>query len=150
MQKALLVEMLAQNKMTCSYAFENVTEENSCLRVNDKAASIGFIYRHIGESMNLFGLFFGIQTDIRNTTMGQQDTGEPIDLADTQHLIERGYNMLKTLIEETPKQAWLEEIETPFFGSVSRVRLFSHILFHNSHHAGQISLTLSRAHASGQ
>lgn len=150
MQKEFLEEMLVQNKMTCSYAFNNITEENSRLRVNEQAASIGFIYRHIGETMNLFGHFFGIQTDIQNTTMGQQDTGKPFDLADSQKLVEQGFNMLSTLIRETPGQAWLEAVETPFFGSVSRVRLFSHVLFHNSHHAGQISLTLSRAQASGK
>lgn len=147
MQKELLAEMLAQNKMTCSYAFENITEDNSSFRVNEQAASIGFIYRHVGESMNLFGLFFGIQTDIQNTTMGQQDTGKPFDLTSSQKLVEQGYNMLGTLISVTPEQAWLETIETPFFGSVTRARLFSHVLFHNSHHAGQISLTLSRAQA---
>ena len=43
-----------------------------------------------------------------------------------------------------PDGAWLEQIETPFFGPVTRVRLLSHVLFHTAHHAGQIALTLSR------
>lgn len=39
---------------------------------------------------------------------------------------------------------WHERISTPFFGEIERIRLFAHILNHNSHHAGQISLTLAR------
>ncbi|RYF65230.1 MAG: DinB family protein, partial [Cytophagaceae bacterium] len=47
-------------------------------------------------------------------------------------------------IETTADDAWQESIETPFFGRVSRTRLLGHVLFHTAHHAGQISLTLSR------
>jgi hypothetical protein len=144
MQRDVLLEMLAQNKTTCSFAFEGITDENSGHRVNDQSASAGFIYRHIGEQMNLFGLFFGVPTDIQNTTMGQQDEGQHFDLTTSHRLVERGYDMLTKLIEDTPDPVWLETIETPFFGTVTRARLFSHVLFHNSHHAGQISLTLSR------
>jgi uncharacterized damage-inducible protein DinB len=39
---------------------------------------------------------------------------------------------------------WLKPVDTPFFGTVSRIRLFAHALFHTSHHAGQISLTLAK------
>jgi uncharacterized damage-inducible protein DinB len=46
----------------------------------------------------------------------------------------------------TPEEDWLGLIDTPFFGKVARARLFAHILFHNSHHAGQISLTLSKGY----
>jgi len=31
---------------------------------------------------------------------------------------------------------WLKPVDTPFFGTVTRIRMFVHILFHNSHHAG--------------
>jgi uncharacterized damage-inducible protein DinB len=144
MQKEIFLEMLAQNKMTCSYTFDSITDENSGHRLNQQSASVGFIYRHIGETMNRFGFFFGVPTDVQNTTMGQQDEGQQYDLATSRMLVERGYDLLKQLIEDTPDPAWLEPIETPFFGSVSRARLFAHVLFHNSHHAGQISLTLSR------
>jgi uncharacterized damage-inducible protein DinB len=144
MQKELLREMLAQNKMTCSYAFGGITEENSRFRLNEKAASIGFIYRHIGETMNLFGFFFGVPSEIPNTTMGNQDDGQSFDLALSQEYVEKGYEMLNGLIENTAETAWLDPIDTPFFGTVSRMRLFSHVLFHNAHHAGQISLTLSK------
>jgi uncharacterized damage-inducible protein DinB len=144
MRKEILREMLTQNKLTCSYAFERITDENSGYRVNEQAASIGFIYRHIGETMHLFGQFFGIPTDTQNTTMGQQDAGRHFELSTSRILVEKGYDMLKKLVEDTAETVWLDPIETPFFGTVSRARLFSHVLFHNSHHAGQISLTLSR------
>lgn len=144
MQKELLLEMLAQNQLTCSIALHQITPENSSWRLNEQTASIGFIYRHIGETMNLFGLFFGIPTEVQNTTMGQTDTGQVYELDASRLLIEQGYEKFKNYIENTPDSAWLEPIDTPFFGTVSRIRLFSHVLFHNAHHAGQISLTLSR------
>ena len=150
MRKEVLLEMLAQNRLTCSFAFERITDQNSGCRVNQQAASVGFIYRHIGETMNLFGQFFGIPTDIQNTTMGQQDEGQHVELSTSRLLVEKGYDMLEKLIEDSAETVWLDPIETPFFGTVSRARLFSHVLFHNSHHAGQISLTLSRGQSKNQ
>lgn len=147
MQKEVLLEMLAQNKVTCSYAFNSITDANLGHRLNEQSASVGFIYRHIGETMNLFGLFFGVHTEVQNTTMGQEDLGQHFDLTASQRLIEQGYEMLKRLIEDTSDGAWLETIETPFFGKVTRARLFSHVLFHNSHHAGQLALALSKGQA---
>jgi uncharacterized damage-inducible protein DinB len=52
--------------------------------------------------------------------------------------------MLQDLIENSAEEDWLKSVDTPFFGTVSRIRLFAHVLFHNSHHAGQISLTLAK------
>ena len=147
MQREILLEILAQNRLTCSYAFDRITDENSSYRVNGQAASVGFIYRHIGETLLLFGTFFGIQTDVENTTMGQQDLGQRFDLSTSRMLIDRGYEMLKKVVEETADEEWLDSVETPFFGTVSRVRLFAHTLFHTASHAGQISLTLSRVWA---
>lgn len=99
----------------------------------------------MGETMNLFGLFFDIPTNVVNTTMGQSDTGQGRDIDASQLLLEQGYAMLITYVENTPDSAWLDPIDTPFFGTVSRIRLFSHILFHNSYHAGQVGLTLARS-----
>lgn len=150
MHREILLEILAQNRTTCSFAFDRITDENSSYRVNEQSASVGFIYRHIGETMNLFGSFFGIQTDVQNTTMGQQDVGQHFDLSTSRLLVDKGYEMLKRVIEETADAAWLDPIETPFFGAVSRIRLFSHVLYHTSSHAGQISLSLSRGGAKGE
>jgi uncharacterized damage-inducible protein DinB len=143
MQKDILLEMVKQNQFTSRFSFDKVTEENASLRLNDKTASIGFIYRHIGETINLFGQFLGIPTDVKNTTIGQIDKGEHYDIGQSRELIDRGYKMLQGVVENSSEESWLEPVDTPFFGSVSRVRLFGHVLFHNSHHAGQISMTLA-------
>ena len=76
--------------------------------------------------------------------MGQTDNGESYPVNQSKELIERGYQMLNRLIEASSDEDWLKPVDTPFFGTISRVRLFSHILFHTSNHAGQISLTLAR------
>ena len=51
--------------------------------------------------------------------------------------------MLQDLVEKSSDENWLKPVDTPFFGTVSRARLFAHVPFHNSHHAGQISMTLA-------
>jgi uncharacterized damage-inducible protein DinB len=94
--------------------------------------------------MNLFGQFFGIPTDVINTTIGQTDNGLVFDVAQSRQLISRGYGALKDLVENSADEDWLEPVDTPFFGTVTRIRLFAHVLFHNSHHAGQISMTLAK------
>ncbi len=144
MQKEILLEMVKQNQFTSHFSFDRITEENASLRLNAQAATIGFIYRHIGETINLFGQFLGIPTDVKNTTIGQIDKGEHGDINYSRELIDRGYRMLNDLAEHSAEEDWLKPVETPFFGTVSRVRLFAHVLFHNSHHAGQISMTLAK------
>ena len=146
-QKELLREMLSQNRMTNSYALDRVTNENKGYRLNKETASIGFIFRHIGETMNLLGFFLGVPSDIKNTTLGQQDSGKEFDLETSKLYIDKGYKMLEGVINDSKDEDWFLMTDTPFFGTVSRMRLFSHILFHNAHHAGQISLTLSRGKA---
>lgn len=130
--------------MTSSYSFNRISNENAGLRLNKQAASIGFIYRHIGETMNLFTTFLGLTTEVQNTTMGQTDTGQGKNIEESRQMVKKGYDLLEHLIQTTPGEDWLGMIDTPFFGKVTRLRLFAHILFHNSHHAGQISLTLSK------
>ncbi len=142
--KHLLLSMLEQNKLTCSFALDRITQENLSWKLNPNTASIGFIYRHIGETMNLFGYFFGVRPTVPNTTMGQEDRDQYFDLEESHRYISIGFEMLENLIKTTPTSDWVQTVETPFFGTVSKIRLFSHILYHNSHHAGQISLTLSR------
>ena len=78
MQKKILFEMVNQNLMTCSYALDRVTDENTDCRLNEKTAPIGFSYRHIGETINMFGYFFGIQTEVQNTTIGQNRYGKGV------------------------------------------------------------------------
>jgi uncharacterized damage-inducible protein DinB len=144
MQKELLLEILTQNQFTSHFSFDRVSEENAPLRLNRGTASIGFIYRHIGETMHLFGQFFGVPTDVKNTTMGETDSGQVFDVETSRKLIAKGYGVLKEIIETSADEDWLKPVDTPFFGTVSRIRLFAHVLFHNSHHAGQISMTLAK------
>ena len=141
----ILREILEQNLKTCSYTFNEIKEENLSYRLNNKTATVGFIYRHIGEIMLLYGNFFGIPSRIQNTTMGQQDEGQGKNLKESEELIENGFKMLHQIIETTEEESWRDLIDTPFFGKVSKSKLFSHILFHNTYHAGQIGLTLKRA-----
>jgi len=144
MHREILLEMVKQNRFTHQFCFDRVTEENARLRLNDGAASIGFIYRHIGETINLFAQFLGAPTDVTNTTIGQLDTGQHGDVGCSRELIERGYRTLQALVENSTDEEWLRPVETPFFGTISRILLFAHTLYHTSNHAGQISLTLAK------
>jgi uncharacterized damage-inducible protein DinB len=144
MDKNILHEMIRQHQVTSHFSFDRVTEENAGLRLNEGTASIGFIYRHIAETINLFAQMLGTTTAVTNTTIGQKDTGQRYDVSRSRELIERGYQTLENLVETSSEADWLKPVETPFFGTVSRMRLFAHTLFHTSHHAGQISLTLAK------
>lgn len=139
MQKEILFQMLEQNRKDCSYFCKNINAENIDFRLTGHTASVGFIYRHIGETTNLIGQFFGYQTDVEGTTIGQTDTGKHYDLETSRKYFENGYNTLEKLVANTSDQEWLEEIETTWFGKISRIKLLSILLFHNSHHCGQIS-----------
>jgi uncharacterized damage-inducible protein DinB len=145
MSQILFQELIEQNKQSCSFVFNELNAKNVSWRLNENASSAGFMYRHIGETMLLFGYFFGIETGAINTTMGSADLGQGKDLEESNELIEKGYNMLTQIVTNTSSDGWLEIIETPFFGKISKARLFSHVLYHNSYHAGQIGLTLKRA-----
>ena len=67
MEKELFLDLLKQNIQSCSYAFDAITEENNSYRLNEGAASVGFIFRHVGETMLLFGYFFGIPKDAKSS-----------------------------------------------------------------------------------
>ena len=137
-------DLLAQNIISCGFSLNMVNSENVSKSLNENTASVGFIYRHIGETMLMFGYFFGKPSDIQNTTMGKQDEGQGQDFEESKKLIEQGFKLLEEIIESTPSSGWSEIVETPFFGALSKTRLFSHVLYHNSYHAGQIGLALKR------
>lgn len=144
MTKDILKDLIAQNRKTCDFTFNEITQENSTLKLNDDTASVGFIYRHIGEIMHLLAQFLGISTEVKNTTMGEKDTGKVYDLKESQKLVDDGYKILDDLVESLSEQEWMETLDTPFFGSISRAKLLGHILYHNTYHCGQITLTLKR------
>ena len=142
MQKEILLQMLEQNRKDCSHFCKNINAENSNYRLTEQTASVGFIYRHIGETANLIGQFFGCVTNVEGTTIGKTDKGNHYEPETSRRLFEDGYNTLEQLISDKSDRDWLEEIETAWFGKISRIQLFSILLFHNSHHCGQISSAL--------
>lgn len=144
MSKSIFQDLLHQNQVSCGHTFKKISSENLSMRLTPEAASVGFMYRHIGEIMHLMGQFFGIPTEVKNSTMGFQDEGPGNNMDENQQLVEDGYAVLQKIIDSTPEDTWAELIETPFFGTISRTRLFSHILYHTAYHAGQIALTLKR------
>lgn len=144
MSKQIFQDLLAQNQVSLSHTFKKINSENISYRLSPEAASVGFIYRHIGEIMHLLGQFLGQATDVKNTTMGFQDEGQGLDLETSQKLITSGFGVLQKIIETNSEVDWATLVETPFFGTLSKARLFAHILYHNSYHTGQIALTLKR------
>jgi len=142
--KEIFKDLLAQNILSCSFSLNMIDKENISKKLNEQTSSVGFIYRHIGETMLLFGYFFGMPSEIQNTTMGQQDVGQGEDFEESKKLIEKGYKMLEDIIENTSNAGWSDIIETPFFGAVSKAKLFGHILYHNSYHSGQIGLAIKK------
>ncbi len=94
--------------------------------------------------MLMFGYFFGKPSEVQNTTLGKHDEGQGNDFEKSRKLIDDGFKMLEEIIEATPTSGWSDILETPFFGAVSKARLFSHILYHNSYHSGQIALAIKR------
>mgnify|MGYP003669882028 CR=1 FL=1 len=139
MQNEILSQLLEQNRKDCSHFCKNINTENSAYRLTEQTASVGFIYRHIGETTNLIGQFFGCETDVEGTTMGKNDTGTEFDLETSRMYFEKGYNTLEKLVANTSDQEWLEEIDTTWFGNMKRIKLLSVLLNHNAHHCGQIS-----------
>lgn len=144
MQKEILLQMLEQNRKDCTHFCKNINAGNIDFRLTEQTASIGFIYRHIGESIHLIAQFFGYQTDVEGTTMGQSDSGKYYDLKTSQNIFEQGYKTLEKLVNKTTENEWIEEIETPWFGNISRIKLYSLILFHNAHHCGQIASAIGK------
>jgi len=141
--KEAMLEMLVQAELTSSN-LQQVQDEHWNWKLNAESNSIGFILLHMAEIVNLFGTFFEIPTDVQNTTMGFEDNGQGKDIQESKGLIKRGFSNLKDLIESAEEEYWKGIIFTPFFGEVSRFRLFSHILFHHFHHSGQISAIMKK------
>lgn len=140
----LVKEMITQNRVSCGFALSMIDQTHAGLRMSPEANSVGFIYRHIGETTLLFGYFFGIPPTVENTTMGKQDTGQGQDISESRELIEKGYQLFEELAQTATDNFWMEEVDTPFFGKVSRFRLFSHVMYHIGHHSGQIAMTISK------
>ncbi len=126
---SILLEMLEQNKFTSSFSFDQINSENAGYRLNDKTASIGFIYRHIGETMNTFCRFLGIETDVVNTTLAQNDTGKIYDIETSRKLVVQGYTSLEKLIELKRLTRFGCILLIHRFSELSKGSVFLHIYF---------------------
>jgi uncharacterized damage-inducible protein DinB len=142
--KAILSEILAQCRSNCYRVYDKLTPENALLKLNDSTASIGFIFRHTGETMHMLCTFLGYETQVKNSTMSFVDEGQGVNIDESRMLVDSGFRLLESIIESSSEDSWLDNVDTPFFGTVSRVRVFSHIMFHNSYHLGQIGLSLRK------
>ncbi|THU40546.1 DinB family protein [Niastella caeni] len=142
MKKEIMLQQLEQSRNDCLRILDKISLENVHFRLTEKTASVGFIFRHIGETTNLIAHFFGYKTDIEGTTIGQVDSGNEYDLTTSSNLFEKGYQTLVELVKVTTENGWLEEIETSWFGKISRIKLYTILLLHNAHHCGQIASTI--------
>ena len=142
--KAILTEILAQCRSNCYRVYDKLTPENELLKLNDSTASIGFIFRHTGETMHMLCTFLGYETQVKNSTISFVDEGQGVNIDESRMLVDSGFRLLESIIESSSEDSWLDNVDTPFFGTVSRVRVFSHIMFHNSYHLGQIGLSLRK------
>lgn len=141
MQKEILLQALDQNQIQFWEICNKITPENVDFQLNDETPPIGFIFRHIGEALSWYGAIFGLPADSENAKTNE---APELDIERSRFLVEQGFKKIKAYVENTPDSDWLEIIEAPLFGKISRARLFSRVLFHNSHHLGQVSLTLMR------
>jgi hypothetical protein len=146
MLQQIMLQQLEESKNECLHHIQKINSNNQQLRLTSTTASVGFIYRHIAETTVLIAQFFGYPTQVQGSTMGQQDTGIEYDLAESEQIFHEGYNSLEMLLNETSEKDWLQEIETSWFGKISRIKLYSILLFHNAHHCGQMASALANGH----
>ena len=71
--KEIFNDLLVQNILSCSFCLDMIDKDNISKKLNEQTSSVGFIYRHIGETMLMFGYFFGKPSEVQNTTLGKQD-----------------------------------------------------------------------------
>ncbi|MDZ7772830.1 MAG: hypothetical protein U5K31_08845 [Balneolaceae bacterium] len=100
MQKEILRQMVEQSRKDCLRILKDINADNADYRLTKETASVGFIYRYIGEATNMMAQFFGYDTDVEGTTMGQIDTGKDYDLEKSRMLFENGYKTLEKLVKE--------------------------------------------------
>ena len=142
MEKEILLEMLEVSRFNCEATFRDMNSENANFRLVERTATAGFLYRHIAEATNTFGQYLGFETDVEDTTLGKDDTGQRYSLDESRRLLEQGYDKLEDLVKNNTGQFWMETVEASFFGTVTRMKLLSIVLFHNAHHCGQAASAL--------
>ena len=142
MEKEILLEMLGVSRYNCEAAFREMDSENADFRLVEKTATAGFLCRHIAETTNTLGQHLGFETDVEDTTLGKEDTGQRYSPEESRRLLEQAYDKLEGLVKNNTGQFWMETVDASFFGAVTRMKLLSIILLHNAHHCGQAASAL--------
>ena len=142
MEKEILLEMLEVSRFKCEAAFREMNSENADFRLVARTATAGFLYRHIAETTLTLGQDLGFETDATDTTSGKDDTGQRYSLEESRRLLDQAYDKLEELVKNNSGQFWMETVDTLFFGTVTRMKLLSIVLFHNAHHCGQAASAL--------
>ena len=144
MENSFLSSFIEQNKKDCLSIIDKIDEYNAGFRLSKNTSSAGYLIRHIGEVTNGIAVILGYKNQITYLTINKIDSGEKYNIETSKLLFNSGYLYLAQLIESSKTNFWNEEIQTTWFGNISRVRVLSILLFHNSHHCGQISTTIKK------
>jgi hypothetical protein len=149
MTNSLLSQLLEVNAVKINGLLSKLNAENSLNRINAQTATAGFYMRHIAEaqimlSFNFFETNKGLPYSKPLTLGVSSDEGQLFDVTETAQLMAQGTETLKEVIQHGNDEYWNTEIETKFFGKITRINGLGRILNHNAHHCGQIELCLKK------
>ncbi len=144
-KQTAIIEFINGNQKKINALMNKLTPENSIFRISPESATAGFYMRHIGEAMHsLSNMGFQTGMSFQPQTLRQPaDPGHALDLAETKQYVDSGFDLLRKVVNERP----ISEIDTVFsspFGDQTLLSFIAFTLNHNSHHAGQIELTIKK------
>ena len=140
-----IIEFINGNQKKIDALMNKLTPENSMFRISPESATAGFYMRHIGEAMHsIANMGFQSGMSFQPQTLRQPaDPGHAFDLSETKQFVDSGFDLLRKIVNERPNS----EIDIVFsspFGDQTLLSMMSFTLNHNSHHAGQIELTIKK------
>jgi uncharacterized damage-inducible protein DinB len=148
MIQSVLIPLFEMNALKVNGLLTKMTLENSAFRIHAAAGSVGFYMRHIAEAQIMLSkMFFGTETNLPYgkplTLRVPNDDGRAYDLAETQHLMQTGNELLLNVIKTLPEADW-HKPKTTVFGERTPFQGIAMIMNHNAHHCGQIELTIKK------
>jgi uncharacterized damage-inducible protein DinB len=148
MIQSVLTPLFEMNALKVNGLLTKMTQENSAFRIHAAAGSVGFYMRHIAEAQIILSkMFFGTETNLPYgkplTLRVPNDDGRAYDLAETQHLMQTGNELLLNVIKTLPEADW-HKPKTTVFGEKTPFQGIAMIMNHNAHHCGQIELTIKK------
>jgi hypothetical protein len=148
MIQSVLIPMFEMNVVKVNGLLARMTDENSRFHIHALAGSAGFYMRHIAEAQIMLSqMFFGTTTGLPYgkpfTLRVPNDDGRTYDLAETHELMKVGQDLLANVIKTMSDEAW-HTPKTTIFGERTPLQGMALILNHNSHHCGQIELTIKK------